>query len=291
MSDQAENLRLKLMQRNNSQAKAVAIVSGKGGVGKSNFSLNFAISLAKLGKRVLLFDMDIGMGNIDILMGRNTEFTIIDFFEKQIPLKEIISTGPENISFLAGGSGLTDLFSLEESAFKRFLAELTHLTGQYDYILFDMGAGINQDSSKFLLCVDELIVITTPEPTAIMDAYSMMKYLNSINHLIPFYLICNRVETTKEGQDTNKRLQNALRKFLTKEITPLGLLPDDKTVSRAVIKQIPFILFNPEARVSKALIEIASRFIKQSFSDDLTVKNRNFLGNLKRYFLGKKAHK
>jgi len=288
MRDQAENLRLKLLSHGaSSHAKAVAIVSGKGGVGKSNFSLNFAISLAKSGKRVLLFDMDIGMGNIDILMGRHSELTIIDFFERGIPLSEIITTGPENISVLAGGSGLSSLFSLDEASFERFHSELTLLLGHYDYILFDMGAGINQDSSKFLLCVDELIVITTPEPTAIMDAYSMMKYLNSVNNLLPFYLVCNRVEGTKEGKETIMRLQNALGKFLLKEISPLGLLPDDKAVSRAVTKQIPFILFDPNARVSKALTEITTRFIKRSFSDDLTVKNRNFLGNLKRYFLGK----
>lgn len=288
MHDQAENLRLKLLShRTSNHAKAVAIVSGKGGVGKSNFSLNFAISLAKLDKRVLLFDMDIGMGNIDILMGRHSELTIIDFFERQIPLKDIITTGPENISVLAGGSGLSSLFSLDEDSFERFHSELSLLLGHYDYILFDMGAGINQDSSKFLLCADELIFITTPEPTAIMDAYSMMKYLNSINNLLPFYLVCNRAEGTKEGKETVRKLQNALGKFLLKEISPLGLLPDDRTVSRAVTKQIPFLIFEPNARVSKALTEITSRFIKQSFSDDLTVKNRNFLGNLKRYFLGK----
>lgn len=288
MHDQAENLRLKLLSHKTaSHAKAVAIVSGKGGVGKSNFSLNFAISLAKFGKRVLLFDMDIGMGNIDILMGRHSELSIIDFFDRQIPLKEIITAGPENISVLAGGSGLSSLFSLDEASFERFHSELTLLLGHYDYILFDMGAGINQDSSKFLLCADELVFITTPEPTAIMDAYSMMKYLNSINNLLPFYLVCNRTEGTKEGKETIRKLQNALGKFLLKEISPLGLLPDDRAVSRAVTKQIPFLLLEPNARVSKALTEITSRFIKQSFSDDLTVKNRNFLGNLRRYFLGK----
>lgn len=288
MKDQAENLRNRLRQQNfQSSARTIAVISGKGGVGKSNFSLNFAITMSKKGHSVLLFDMDIGMGNIDILMGNTSGMSIIDFFEYGKTLKEIISPGPENISVIAGGTGLTKLFELEEELFDRFTGEFNGLLSDYDYIIFDMGAGINEDSTKFMLCVDDLIVITTPEPTAVMDAYSVMKYLNSINQELPFFLVCNRVHSDTEGQETVKRIQNALYKFLQKEIIPLGFLPDDKSVSKAVTSQIPFVLFNSESIVSKSLSDIAARYEDGEFKEELSLKKSHFLGKLKSYFLGR----
>ncbi|MGE7766404.1 MinD/ParA family protein [Peribacillus sp. NPDC096540] len=288
MKDQAENLRRRLeTHQNRSMAKTIAILSGKGGVGKSNFSLNFSIALSKQGKKVLLFDMDIGMGNIDILIGEHSSYSIVDFFESGRSLTDIMTTGPESISIITGGTGLTSHFSLDENKFMRFNEEFSLLLANYDYILFDMGAGITQDSAKFLLCVDELIVITTPEPTSVMDAYSTMKCLHSVNKEIPYFLVCNRVFTNKEGKETIMRLQNALKKFLGLESVSLGYLPDDRTVSKAVSRQIPFILFDSEANVSKALLDITSRYTSHSFGEELTIQKSNFLRNMKRYLLGK----
>lgn len=288
MKDQAENLRKRLeMQKKHSMAKTLAILSGKGGVGKSNFSLNFAISLSKRGKRVLLFDMDIGMGNIDILIGQHSPYSIVDFFDNGLSLNEIMTSGPERISIITGGTGLTNLFSLDEEKFARFNDEFGSMLERYDYILFDMGAGITQDSAKFLLCVDELIIITTPEPTSVMDAYSTMKYIHSVNNEIPFFLVCNRVFTKREGKETIDRLQNALRKFLGTEIVPLGYLPDDRSVSKAVSRQIPFVLSYPEADVSKSLSEMTSRYVNHAFGEEPNIQKSNFLQNMKRYFLGK----
>ncbi|RUQ30624.1 MinD/ParA family protein [Peribacillus cavernae] len=288
MKDQAEGLRNRLKKQQNLQtARTIAVISGKGGVGKSNFSLNFAITLAKKGHRVLLVDMDIGMGNIDILMGNPSRYSIIDFFEYGKTLHEIISPGPESISLIAGGTGLIKLFELEEPQFNRFLEEFNGLLHEYDYIIFDMGAGINADSTRFMLCVDDLIVITTPEPTAVMDAYSVMKYLNSINQDLPFFLVCNRVHSAIEGQETIKRIQNALQKFLQKETIPLGLLPDDKSVSRAVSRQIPFVLDNAGSIVSKSLSDLAARYEDGCFKEGLSFKKNHFLGKLRSYFLGR----
>lgn len=261
MKDQAENLRRRLEARQNqSMAKTIAVLSGKDGVGKSNFSLNFSIALSQRGKKVLLFDMDIGMGNIDILIGEHSPCSIIDFFEKKCRLKDIIISGPGNISIITGGTGMTNLFSLDEDKYTRFNEEFSLLLANYDYILFDMGAGITKDSVKFLLCVDELVVITTPEPTSIMDAYSAMKYIHSVNKEIPFFLVCNRVFSSKDGKETINRLHNALVKFLGSEVVALGYLPDDRIVPKSVTKQMPFLLFDSEADVSKAIMDIASRY-------------------------------
>lgn len=288
MNDQAEILRKRVEgYQNEASAKTLAVISGKGGVGKSNFSLNFAISLAQKGKKILLFDMDIGMGNIDILMGKNSKYSIVDFFEHGLPLAEIVTIGPEQVSVITGGTGLTNLFTLDEMKFSRFMGEFNEFLKHYDYIIFDMGAGITEDSVKFLLCVDELIVISTPEPTAVMDAYSIMKYLHSINSELPFFLVCNRVFTQKEGKETTTRMQNALKKFLQKEVAVLGYLPDDRTVSNAVSKQVPFTLYNPKAEISKALVDLASRYENHSFNVEWSLPKSNFLQNMKKYFFGR----
>ena len=215
MNDQAEILRRKVEgYRNESTAKTLAVISGKGGVGKSNFSLNFAISLAQTGKKILLFDMDIGMGNIDILLGQHSQYSIIDFFEHDRSLAEIMTIGPEQVAFITGGTGLTNLFTLDEMKFSRFMEEFNEFLKQYDYIIFDMGAGITEDSVKFLLCVDELIVIATPEPTAVMDAYSIMKYLHSINNELPYFLVCNRVISQKGRERNSYSHAKCLEKIL-----------------------------------------------------------------------------
>lgn len=288
MNDQAERLRKKVEgYRNEAKAKTLAVISGKGGVGKSNFSLNFAISLAHTGKKILLFDMDIGMGNIDILMGQNSQYSIVDFFENGQSLTDILTVGPEQISYITGGTGLSNLFTLDEKKFSRFMEEFNELLNRYDYIIFDMGAGITEDSAKFLLCVDELFVIVTPEPTAIMDAYSIMKYLNSINNELPYFLVCNRVFSQKEGKETASRMQNALKKFLNKEVTVLGYLPDDRVVTAAVSKQIPFVLFEPKADISQAMVNLASRYETHSFNEDGGLPKSNFLHNMKKYFFGR----
>ena len=288
MNDQAENLRRKLeMKQTDAVARTLAVLSGKGGVGKSNFSLNFSISLSMQQKKVLLFDMDIGMGNIDILIGQHSAYSIVDFFENRRRLDEIITEGPEGISIITGGTGLTHLFTLDEEKFSRFQEEFLSLLKRFDYIVFDMGAGITEDSAKFLFCVDELIVVTTPEPTSVMDAYSTIKYIQAHKEGVPFFLVCNRVFTNKEGKETIMRIQNALRKFLGFEAVALGYIPDDKTVSKAVSKQVPFLLSHPGSAVSQSITEIAKRYMDHAFGKELSIQKSNFLRNMKRYFLGK----
>ena len=163
----------------------MAIVSGKGGVGKSNFALNFAISLKKKGHSVLLFDMDIGMGNIDILMGISSTHSIVDFFSKSVSLKELICKVPDSIDYISGGSGLAQLTKITEAQLQSFFDQFSKVLHDYDYVLLDMGAGMSEESLSFILSVDEVIVVTTPEPTSIMDAYAAMKYITVRNHETP----------------------------------------------------------------------------------------------------------
>lgn len=282
MMDQAENLRAKLRNRETrSKTKAIAVVSGKGGVGKSNFSLNFSITLAKKGFRVLLFDMDVGMGNLDILMGKTSDKTIVDYLSGSSSLKNIIMDGPAGINFIGGGTGLSQLVNWNR--LENLAGELDTFLEEYDYLIFDMAAGVNEDSLKFLLSVHEIIVITTPEPTSLMDAYGTMKYLHLLDSKLPLYIIANRAQSMKEGNETINRLSNVLKKFLNCEPIYLGILPDDRTVQQAVKKQIPFILFNPSSFISRALENIVSRFIQQGTHELPSHASISFVSKLKRF--------
>lgn len=284
MKDQAEQLRRKMnkLDHPTSTTKTMAVVSGKGGVGKSNFSLNFAISLISRGHKVLLFDMDIGMGNIDILLGNSARYTIVDFFEEREALNNIISEGPAGLHYIAGGTGLERLLKLEGQLIEKFTEELTNLLEAYDYVIFDMGAGATQDTLKFILSVDEIIVVTTPEPTSITDAYAMMKHIHLQSKHIPFYMVVNRVQTEKDGEETFKRLRSVSRRFLDREIKALGFIPDDQAIRKAVISQTPFI-FNEKASASKALAKITDRYEEQLFKDIPKTNAFRFVSKLKRF--------
>jgi flagellar biosynthesis protein FlhG len=288
MRDQAESLRLRLSRRNEQQkaTKAIAITSGKGGVGKSNVSLNFSIMLSKRGFRVLLLDMDIGMGNIDILLGQSSHATMIDLFYERLSLYELIKNGPENISFIAGGTGLANIFTMDEEKVDFFLTQLQSVSEQYDYLIFDMGAGISKDRLRLLKAVHEIFIVTTPEPTAMTDAYAMMKYVHMQEKNIPFYVIVNRAQTDQEGRDTLRRLKSVAKQFLNKDIIPLGVLPEDRSVYKAVVRQTPFLLFDPASKISRAMYMLTDRYLSARAMDEERVhRSFNFFARLRHFLL------
>ncbi|WP_400247247.1 MinD/ParA family protein [Niallia sp. JL1B1071] len=290
MTDQASILRKKIEQlnsnrKNQSNHKTLAIISGKGGVGKSNFSLNFALTLQKRGYRTLLIDMDIGMGNIDILMGTQSRFTIVDFFRNNIGFEHIITKGFKGLDYIAGGSGLSDFVDIEDTKLDSFFQHFHVLLSQYDFILLDMGAGISTDSLKFILSVDDCIVITTPEPTSITDAYAAMKFIHTRNNTLPLYLVVNRTITKKDGVETLQKLRQVVKQFLHRDLINLGYIPDDPNVAQAVRKQIPFVFFNEKSEAAKALREIADRYGKQQFTESHPDNRHSFVSKLKKFLI------
>lgn len=283
MRDQAEALRKKIQNNvHRPTAKTLAVVSGKGGVGKSNFSLNFAITLSKRGHKVLLFDLDIGMGNIDILLGNSPKYSIVDFLDGNKSLQNIVMEGPEQLRYIAGGSGLKRLIQLDDDLMIKFTGELYTLLEQYEYVIFDMGAGATQESLNFILSVDEIVVVTTPEPTSITDAYSMMKFIHMQDQKIPFLIVVNRALGEKDGIETYKRLQTVARKFLDRKVLALGIIPDDRAIQKAVSRQIPFIL-DERSNASKALIELTNRYEAKLFEDLPASTAYHFVSKLKRF--------
>ncbi|WP_458413882.1 MinD/ParA family protein [Schinkia sp. CFF1] len=286
MKDQAEKLRAKIEQlQSGAKTKTIAVVSGKGGVGKSNFSLNFALGLSKAGASVLLFDMDIGMGNIDILMGVTPEHSIVDMFEDQeLRLRDIIEKGVDNLSYIAAGTGLSKIFKLDDEKFELFITQLEELVVDYQYIIFDMGAGITEESLQFILSVNEVMVIATPEPTSITDAYAVMKYIHLKESNMPFYLIVNRAFSVQQALSTSNRLENVVKQFLDKDVVALGDLPDDRAVIKAVSHQIPFLLYAPDSEVSRSMLRIVNRYKNHKFDQKQSTSSYNFISKLRRYF-------
>lgn len=283
MKDQAEALRLRIQQMSGKNPpKTMAVVSGKGGVGKSNFSLNFSLSLASRGYKVLLFDMDVGMGNIDILIGQSASYSIVDYFEGKKTLTEIVSKGPNSLHYIAGGTGLSRFVEMDKSVHSKFTEDLTGLLSDYEYILFDMGAGVTKDTVHFILSVDEILVVTTPEPTSITDAYAMMKHIHMNDPSLPFLLIVNRVHSEKEGMETFKRLKMVLKRFLNREVIEFGMIPDDKAIHQAVTKQTPFI-FNEKAPAARALQQMTSQFEARQFESISDKPKTHFVTKLRRF--------
>ena|SRR5690625_48100 len=264
MSDQAKRLRQQFMESSKEKkCKTIAIVSGKGGVGKSNFAVNFSLGLLQKRKSVLLFDLDVGMGNIDILLGLHAERTVIDMIENRLSVTDIIEDGPHGLAYISGGTALTDFFTMDQQSRKYFYEQYQRLVNKYDYIIFDMGAGATSDSMFFVLASDECIVITTPEPTSITDAYGMIKHIVNKRQNMPIYIVMNRCRSKKIGDQSLHKFQQVITSFLQINTKSLGILPEDKMVSTAVTRQTPYIILNGKSSVSKALKEIVRHYINE----------------------------
>lgn len=268
MVDQAEKLRKKVQMQKKRQhiqnrAKTIAVISGKGGVGKSVFSLNFAVTLAQAGKKVLLFDLDIGMGNIELLAGVSTNRSIAHFFTEHYSLEEIITKGPGNISIISGGTGLNDFVKLDRLRVDYFIRELNELVKDFDYLLFDIGAGMDDERVHFLSTVDHAFVIVTPEITSIMDAYSAIKYVVLRIPDIKIHFIGNRMKNEKENRNVLGRINETMYRFLQRKGEIAGFIPEDHHIRSAVKKQVPYVLDKPNSPASKRMKQLVTDFLQE----------------------------
>ncbi|MDA7025845.1 MinD/ParA family protein [Bacillus sp. CLL-7-23] len=267
--DQAATLRKRMEQRfsqtlplSHKKAKTIAVMSGKGGVGKSNLSLNMALALIEKGKKVLLIDLDVGMGNIDILIGHQSIYTMMDVLNQKMPFHRVLSTGPKGIQYISGGTGLNTMFELSKEKWRFFLEELSAVLKDYDFVILDMGAGLSKDQLPFALSADEILIVTTPEPTSIMDAYSAIKHLALNGQELKLKVIVNRCTNQKDGISTFSRLSHTVNSFLQQELVYAGPIPEDSSVSKAVVEQQPFLLKNPRSKLSRSVYLLADSLLK-----------------------------
>ncbi len=263
--DQADKLR-KMVQEQTAPrnvARVITITSGKGGVGKSSISVNLAIALAKLGNRVIILDADFGLANVEVMLGIRPKYNLADLMFKGKNLNEIITEGPENIGFISGGSGIQELTNLTKDQIVYLIQKLVELDEKADIILIDTGAGISDSVLEFVAASSEVLLVATPEPTSITDAYALLKTLNrrmdiSLQDTV-IKMVSNRVETSEEGKELYDKLSLVVSKFLNLQLEYLGAIAQDAIVSKAVIKQKPAISSFPNSNFTKTIYSFADK--------------------------------
>lgn len=264
--DQAEQLR-KLVQQNNSRsqnlARVITVTSGKGGVGKSSMSVNLAIELARTGKRVIIMDADFGLANIEVMLGIRPEYNLADLMFRGKSLKEVITKGPENIGFISGGSGIQELTVLTRDQILNLTQRLAELDELADVIIVDTGAGIADAVLEFIMASSEVLLVVTPEPTSITDAYALLKTLNRKSEFsaenTKIRMIANRVTAENEGRELYEKLNTVATQFLSFELDYLGEVPHDAQVSHAIIRQKPVVISFPDSDAGRAIKALAAK--------------------------------
>jgi flagellar biosynthesis protein FlhG len=264
MLDQAEALRKLINEEEsrNTTTKIITVTSGKGGVGKSNFVVNLAITLQNKGKKVLIFDADLGMGNDDVLMGLYPKHNIFDIVFTELEIKDIIVEGTNGVNLIPAGSALSKAQDLNESQRESFLKKLETLD-EYDYILMDTGAGVNRDVLSFIAASEELIIITTPEPTSLTDGYSLIKATDHYKLKTKAKIVVNKAFTKEEGEETFRKFDRAVSKFLKINIEYLGCILEDKKLVQSVRQQKPFVVLYPNCNASSDIENIAMKLMGQ----------------------------
>lgn len=259
----------------NRKCKFVTVTSSKGGVGKSTFVINYAIALSRLGKKVALFDADLGMANIDVLLKCNTSYNIVDVIDGRKNINEVISPAPGGINIIAGGSGMQRLSNLTSVEYSRITNGFNFLESNYDYVIFDTSAGLSKNVTSFIYSSDETIVLTTPEPHAITDAYSIIKVILENNREVALKLVVNKCETPAEGAEVLNRITNVVKNFLNYSMEPFGTIPESKLVSRSIKKRNPYILAYPSSKVAHSIEDLAEKEVQSVLKEGNSASHSN----------------
>lgn len=257
--DQAQQLR-NVTKMNNVErrvtSRVITVTSGKGGVGKSNLSVNLAVQLRKQGKRVLILDADFGLANVEVMFGAIPKFNLSDFIYRGKSIREVITPGPMDIGFISGGSGIMGLSNLNHEQIMCMVKAVEELNDLADYIIIDTGAGISDQVMEFVLASPEVILVSAPEPSSLTDSYSLLKTL--YNHpafqkeKATIHVVSNRVSSPEEGKAVYDKLNSVVEEFLHGNLNYLGMIPQDMVLEKAVRQQKPVSLTDPDAKSSKA---------------------------------------
>ena len=252
--DQAQQLRnviKKQNQINQNVARVVTVTSGKGGVGKSNLAVNLAVQLRKAGKRVVIFDADFGLANVEVMFGAIPQYNLSDFIYRGKGIKEIITPGPMDIGFISGGAGIIGLNNLYRE--------------QIMNLVIDTGAGISDQVLEFVMASPEVLLVSTPEPSSLTDSYSLLKALyrnpNFVAGGTTIHVVSNRVTSTDEGQGVYDKLNSVVSQFLHGKLNYLGMIPQDAALEKSVRQQQTVSLLEPNSRSAQAFEILAGNLL------------------------------
>jgi len=291
--DQAEQLRNIIKASQSPQrplARVITVTSGKGGVGKSNVSINLALQFRKMGQRVIILDADFGLANIEIMFGTVPKHNLCDLIYQGKNIKDIITWGAGDVGFISGGSGIVGMSNLSRDYLTYIIQNLAQLDAIADVIIIDTGAGISDAVLEFLVASGEIILVTTPEPTSITDSYSLLKALNRhprfSKEVSQIKVIANRVNKVSEGITLFEKLEVVVSRYLKLPITYLGAIPWDNQLAEAVMQQKPVSLSNPNAKSTLAFEEIAAKLM----GEDKPVKKRGMAAFFSHIITGKKLN-
>ena len=260
MADQAESLRAFVRERRH-RARVLAVASGKGGVGKTNTSVNLAIALAARGARVIVLDADLGLANVEVLLGLNSLFNLQHVITGEKAMMDILVEGPGGILVVPGSSGIARMADLGPKSRERMLEGLEELQEFSDFIIVDSMAGIGQNAVAFAAAADELLVVTTPEPSAIIDAYALIKTVYQIREDAVFRLIINMAGSQQQAEAVAAKISHVAHQCLGRKLPYLGYVTRDPHVSYGVMQTFPFSLRYPSAPASRNIEEIAQRIM------------------------------
>jgi flagellar biosynthesis protein FlhG len=267
--DQAGTLRQMSSQQNQaagelqmSATRVISITSGKGGVGKTAVVSNVAVTLARLGKKVLIIDADLGLANVDVVLGISPPYNLNHFFSGERSLPDIMVEGPHGLKILPAGSGVQQFTRLDGQLKMQLIDALDALDEHFDVVLIDTEAGISDNVTYFNVAAQDILVVTTPEPTAITDAYALMKLLSTQYHQKRFLLAVNSVRSADEGLDVFEKLTMVSGRYLDIFIDYLGAIPFDRKMHDSVRRQQVMIELYPDSKVAKSFVELADTLME-----------------------------
>ena len=266
-------------------ARLITITSGKGGVGKTNFTVNLGIRFAQLGYKVVIIDADLGLANVDVIMGKMSKYNLSDVINSDKDILEILEEGPNGVKFISGGSGVQELIKLNKTQLVDLLIKLGKLDDEADIILVDTGAGLSDNVLSFVHAAREVILVTTPEPTSITDAYALIKTITNKDKNKIIKVVVNRADNPAEAFNILDKLNIVTEKFLGVKLQKLGYILNDACVSKAVKTQQPFVLSFGKSEASKNLQSIAATLLDNKEMTESSMSGiRMFINKLSNIF-------
>ena len=292
MSDQAQLLRQMVNHKEEQMVSLkkemhiITVASGKGGVGKSNFSVNFALALKALGKNPIILDADFGLANVEIILGEQPQYNLSHLIKGECQISDLVTTSKHGISFISGGSGIRDMNFLPSYQITQISHQLAKLSELTDILIIDTGAGINDIVVKFCNLADQVYVVVTPEPTSITDGYALLKTLISNFGLkSTVKLVINKADSQNEAHNVFNKLSYVCKNFLKFEVDYAGFIPYDEQLFKAVKEQVPIFRYAPSSKASTAYHQMATLYLSSLgiITKKIQIKE-NWVSKFKRLF-------